>query len=141
VPKEDLLRFLRKVDIEPGGCWVWTGHRRPTGYHYVRDTRTTVASRLAYLMFIGDLDDVTQVHHLCQNTACVKPDHLEAVDPGENVRRGSGEWVTCDRLHPDDPTRIGQRKDGRSYCKECQRVRERQRRAAFAEKIKRMRSL
>jgi hypothetical protein len=94
---ELLKRFesnVRKTET----CWVWTGltinngQRERYGYlagiygagRYAGKLR---AHRLAYLLFKGDLAEELVVDHLCENKLCVNPDHLEAVDTTENLRR------------------------------------------------------
>ena len=78
------------------GCWNWTGKRGGTGspYGYTRGPgaldgghKQTTAHRVAYNIWTGDIPDGYQVDHLCYNTLCCNPDHLEAVTPAENNRR------------------------------------------------------
>jgi hypothetical protein len=47
-----------------------------------------MAHRAAYAHFVGPLDDELQIDHLCRNTACINPDHLEQVTGRVNVLRG-----------------------------------------------------
>lgn len=82
------LRVDRRED-----CWVWLGavtrsgrggspygRLRVAGKHYV-------AHRVAYIIEVGPIPDGLELDHLCRNTLCVRPDHLEAVTHEENMAR------------------------------------------------------
>lgn len=124
--KSQVVRFLDHVLIQPGDCWLWTGHINHGGYGYYRHPQASHAHTAAYVLFRGPIPDGHQVDHICRVRHCVNPDHLEAVTASVNMRRRP--WKGCDRLHPLEPSRVGQRSDGRVQCRECQRVREQARR-------------
>ncbi|MBN9210756.1 MAG: hypothetical protein BGO45_10805 [Microbacterium sp. 71-36] len=68
-------------------CWEWTGSLR-TGYGLFRlDGRNVQTHRWAYEEQVGPIPDGFQIDHLCRNTRCVNPDHLEPVTQAENIRR------------------------------------------------------
>lgn len=136
VQRSPFVRFLEKVDIQPGGCWLWTAHILPNGYgqFYWRGSMG-LAHRVAYELMVGAIPDGLTIDHLCRNTRCMNPDHMEPVSNEENARRGGLQKYACDRRHPTRPPRWGYRKDGRRYCRECGRIvaqvqRERRRPAA-----------
>lgn len=83
-------RFWAKVHVVESGCWIWTGTIQPTGYGAAREPGRSggYAHRAAYAMVKGPIPHGLQIDHLCRVPACVNPDHLEAVTPQENVRRG-----------------------------------------------------
>lgn len=82
-------RFIEKWTLVDNGCWEWTGSRHPRGYGEFFDGSTVVrAHRWAYEQFVGPIPEGLVIDHLCRNTGCVNPLHLEAVTQTENIRRG-----------------------------------------------------
>lgn len=71
------------------GCWTWRGAKNSKNYgqFFTRDTKTTGAHRVSYTLFKGDLTKGLTIDHLCRNTLCVNPEHLEEVTQAENNRR------------------------------------------------------
>lgn len=81
-------RFQQRVKIEDNGCHVWTGGLIG-GYGQFSPVRGTTlyAHRIAYEYAKGAIPEGLQIDHLCRNTRCVNPEHLEAVTPRTNTRR------------------------------------------------------
>jgi hypothetical protein len=72
------------------GCWRWLGGTSG-GYGKVQvDGRQVPVHRLAYEFAIGPIPPGLVLDHLCRNTRCVRPEHLEAVSTAENILRGNG---------------------------------------------------
>lgn len=113
-------RFWRYVERGPG-CWEWKASKDRKGYgHFSARERgkglTVVAHRISYELLVGPIPDGLTLDHLCQNTSCVNPAHLEPVTVQENLRRGKERrpaWRLCKRGHT-APT-------GKA-CKECKRL-------------------
>jgi hypothetical protein len=63
------------------------------------------------------------VDHLCRNTRCVNPDHLEAVTPKVNAeRRPYPIKSECPRGHPYQGDNVFLNNRGERCCRECSRI-------------------
>ncbi len=116
-------RRAREVDFwshvdATGDCWEWTAYRNPAGYgHFTKK----YAHRVAYETLVGPIPAGLQIDHLCRNTSCVNPDHLEPVTPRENTLRSPASRPRqCPQGHPRTPETRYRLKDGRmGECKAC----------------------
>ncbi len=80
--------FFSKVDAV-GICWEWTrATHKGYGRFIAPDERRWLAHRWCWEYLVGPIPDGLVLDHLCENKACVNPDHLEVVTQGENARRG-----------------------------------------------------
>ncbi len=88
-PLTVLERFLSHVEVQTGGCWLWTSaiHKKGYGQFGVGD-HTYQAHRWSYEYFIGPIPQGLQLDHLCRNRACVHPEHVEPVTSRVNGHRG-----------------------------------------------------
>jgi hypothetical protein len=99
-------RFWEKVDKTggPNACWPWKAYGRRYGYFSTGSrtdgTRTLVlAHRMAYELQRGPIGK-KEIDHLCRNTLCVNPSHLEPVTHRVNMRRGAwGSRTHCPSGH------------------------------------------
>jgi hypothetical protein len=133
-----LDRLAANMEVE-GECWVWTRYRNARG-GYGRISvggRLATTHRSAYELLVGPIPEGMTLDHLCRNTACFNPDHLEIVTVAENIRRGTQGWnmrirTHCPRGHEYTPetTWIGNKND--RHCRACAREKARERRARAA---------
>ena len=73
------VRFQQKIAIDPTtGCWLWTGPRLPQGYGLIKrkDGAQLRAHRVAWELAHGPIPVGLFVCHHCDNTCCVRVDHL-----------------------------------------------------------------
>lgn len=91
-------RLMEKVRVDADGCWVWTGscfggNVGKNGVRYgriSRDGKQIAVHRASYEAHVGPIPAGLVIDHLCRNTFCINPAHLEAVTQQENVLRGLG---------------------------------------------------
>lgn len=123
--------FWARVEKSADGCWLWSGTVDREGYGKVSDPvgRGTIgAHRASWFWTHGELpEEGLHLDHLCKVRNCVRPDHLEPVTPGENVRRGESPNMLahlegrCVRGH-DAAESYRRRSTGMVvYCRACRR--------------------
>lgn len=122
-----------------GECWEWTGTLDENGYGgFMIGRKFHPAHRVAYLDG-GRRNIIPEGHvidHLCRNTSCVNPLHLEPVPHRENVGRGlvgRDANPTCRKGHEyTEENTMWWRNRGRLYrkCRTCNREYARARYAA-----------
>lgn len=112
--KTRIQRFNEKWDVEEGsGCWIWKGakvtpwRRGATanghGYGLFRgEKKVGMAHRFAYEHHRSPIPLGMVTDHLCRNTGCVNPWHLEMVSQRENLMRA--------------PTALATRNVGKTTC-------------------------
>lgn len=84
--------FSRVATDSDTGCWNWTGAlAHGYGVIAVGSRRQKLTHRLSYELLVGPIPAGLEIDHLCKNTACLNPAHLEAVTRVENLHR-SDAW-------------------------------------------------
>lgn len=135
--KMDGARVASKIQPSSDGCWEWRGCRNREGYGRVRwEGWSQQAHRVVYTLLVGVIPAGLHLDHLCRNTACVNPAHLEAVSARENIRRGvspvaaRAKQTHCKHGHEFTPENTYVKADGNRDCRACHRARTRARKAA-----------
>lgn len=120
-------RFWKKVDRRSSEeCWSWLGTKR-AGYGLFKlSNRHQQATRVAYQLTHGPMSKSLSLDHLCRNTWCVNPNHLEPVSHRENVLRGIGptainaKKTECIHGHPLSGSNLYRNPtNGGRFCKTC----------------------
>ena len=117
-------RFWSKVEKGPS-CWEWMAGKS-SGYGKFRLNGVKKrAHRLSWEWKNGEIPEGLVIDHLCRNSGCVNPSHMEAVTQLENVRRGFGicainaRKTHCKQGHEFTKENIYVRKFGGRNCKKC----------------------
>jgi len=124
-----LLRFLAKIERRDGAdaaeCWRWKAAAGRYGRFDVAG-KLTLAHRTAYRLFVGEIPAGLTIDHLCRETLCVNPFHLEPVTVAENIRRSSAAdfWRSkthCPSGHAYDDENTYIDPKGHRRCRACRR--------------------
>lgn len=104
-PRKTLEQRFREKFVQgaPEACWPWLGATQVYGYGVMYDyrrKRVTRAHRVAYELHHGitlpdGSDYKTVILHLCDNPACVNPDHLKLGPQKANVADMMGKNRGC----------------------------------------------
>jgi hypothetical protein len=123
-----ITRVWRRVKVAAANqCWLWTGstvvdHSWTTPRQYGRiliNGKQIRVHRFVYSVTRHPVPDGMVVDHLCRNTLCVNPSHLEMVTPGENTRRGvKSPKRRCPYGHEYSPENTLVR-SGKKVCRVC----------------------
>jgi hypothetical protein len=124
--------LLSKIKIADSGCWEWIGSslKKVTGnYGQIRvgkrgESKLVRAHRYSYEIFVGKIPEGLSLDHLCKNTLCVNPSHLEPVTHAENMRRGRNATKThCKNGHERVSANLYINPRGAKECAICRKIR------------------
>lgn len=129
--KADIEAIKAFCIIDAQNCWLWT--RSTTGgYAQIHAPELGIGSRghrITYTLVKGSIPDNLPLDHLCRNTRCVNPDHLEPVTTAENIRRGesvTNELATrtyCPLGHEYTLENTYIKPNGQRTCDRCMKLR------------------
>lgn len=147
-PQRVIHRIFERIEKRPdGGCWVWPG-ATASGYGRIAwredgEAHWAAVHRVVWQELRGEIPEGADLDHLCHDPSqcaaakecphrkCCNPDHLEPVSRKENLARGgtipAANAVTthCPAGHPYEGDNVFKDKEGRRYCRECVRARNR----------------
>lgn len=120
-------RLMEKVVVDDKGCWVWQGSvfKKKSGSYgqirmFGRIGKLKRAHRVSYEYFYGKIPKDKEIDHLCGNTLCINPDHLEPVNHGTNMRRAKCTTKThCVNGHERTKDNIYINPKGAKECRIC----------------------
>ena len=125
-------KILLRVSVDHvTGCWNWQGASTPSGYGKVWFDGRLIYTHRATCEAVHGVIGGRQIDHLCRNTRCCNPDHLEAVTSRENIRRGTSlaayraRQSHCKRGHKFDAENTYLDNRGRRTCRKCSAFRAR----------------
>ncbi len=82
------MRFLKKIHIvdDKASCWNWTASTRDGRYGcFGLAKKIFKANRVAFELFHGAIPYGHYVLHHCDNTLCVRPEHLFSGTQQDNM--------------------------------------------------------
>jgi len=135
IPLQNTIkRFWSKVEFTPS-CWNWVGTKYYNGYgdFSIRLNRF-LAHRFVYELLVGKIPDGLTIDHLCKNTLCVNPNHLDVVPIKENLRRGNSASALnavkthCPQGHEYTEKNTHMDSKGKRHCRICAAFQARERR-------------
>lgn len=138
-PVSAAVRFAAKCRSSSSGCIEWIGATNNSGYgtFYASPGRYTMAHRWSFEREFGPISQGLYLDHLCRNTSCVNPHHLEAVTQQVNLLRGktisacNAAKTHCPHGHPYSGNNLYAPAGAKQrYCKTCMTERDRNRSVA-----------
>jgi hypothetical protein len=113
--KPDWPRFLKYVEKQADGCWLWVGAIRGNGrneYGAFWCNGTQRAHIVSYVWTYGEPN--ADLHHICGNSLCANPEHLTPAAAGQPRHRNVIPGL-CAKGHPFD----GVNSRGERTCSVC----------------------
>ena len=118
--------ILSRIFVMEDGCHYWLGWKNTKGYGGVTlHGKKWKVHRLIWCVVGNDLPDYEpgglQIDHLCRNTSCCNPAHLQVVDQPTNMKRAVDQRTHCKAGHPWNEHNTYTYPDGGRMCRECGR--------------------
>ena len=108
-----LQRLMSRTKTNENGCYIWTGphtkrRKRPYGTFSVLmygKIKTQYVHRWVWLLECDDIPPNHCVHHICNESLCINPEHLECMTREEHIRK-HGRIPHGDRLRRSKGRRV-----------------------------------
>lgn len=128
-----LAHILSRCEADATGCWAWSGAKDAHGYGRI-GKRTYGEHRVhiyVWKQLEGAIPQGHELDHLCRNTSCCNPTHLEPKTHRDNVLAGNTPSAityrtdTCARGHSMADAYVKARgRECRSCALEARRIRD-----------------
>lgn len=125
------IRIQALIARDANGCWNWQARIDREGYGHIRVAgKMQLAHRVSFETFRQMIPAGLTIDHLCKNTRCCNPDHLEPVTAAENARRSSRvaaqiRSAVCKHGHALSGSNV-RVVNGTRYCRACDARRSRE---------------
>ena len=120
----DWPRFLKYAKQLENGCWLWTGAIRGNGrneYGAFWAQGTQRAHIVAYVWSYGEPN--ADLHHTCENSLCVNPEHLVPASGGQPRHRSVIPGLFACGHEATDRNTYRHEKTGNRTCAICKAAR------------------
>lgn len=79
-------RLKTRYKVDEDGCWIWTGYTDGRYGLLSINNKEEKAHRVSYKFFKGEIEKGNSVHHSCDKTLCINPEHLSQGTHYENMQ-------------------------------------------------------
>jgi len=111
-------------------CWLFTGGKDNKGYGNVKvNKKVYKAHRFFYVWLRGQLKSELELHHKCENKACVNPQHLQPITKlnhnllSDNICSRNRMKTHCKNGHLLSGDNVYRKPRGGRECLICKRIR------------------
>ncbi len=137
VSRKLLTRIFSKIELSAeqfynnSPCWNWIANINNHGYGmFSYGGSKRAAHTIMYRLVVGEIRSGLECDHLCRNTRCVNPAHIEPVSRRENVLRGvsgcavNARKTQCEYGHELSGKNLVLPADGSRQCRKCRNRRQ-----------------